>query len=364
MENAYLVLQNGKVFAGTAFGAKTDSVGELVFHTAMIGYVETMTDPVCAGQILVQTFPLFGCYGINEADLAGPCRLRGCVAREWCSAPSNFRSQYDVNEFLLKNGVPGVCGIDTRALTEILREEGTMNAAILHTLPDDLTSTLASLAAYRVKDVFPEPAAKTVLPADGETKYRAALIDLGARAGLAEALTAHGCEVTVLPYTTTADEVLALAPDFVVLSSGAGDPSLWTDAVASVRGLAGKLPILAFGLGHQLLALAAGGKTEKLKYGHRGGNQPVRDLLGTRTYITAQNHGYAVTAAPGGTVRYANANDGTCEGIDYPDLRAVSVQFRPDGRQMEELLVRFFALLSGESAVTDSEEKGGGSDAP
>ena len=361
MEKAYLVLQNGKVFEGTAFGAKTDSVGELVFHTAMIGYVETMTDPVCAGQILVQTFPLFGCYGVNEADFAGPCRLSGCIAREWCPAPSNFRSQYDVNEFLVKNGVPGLYGIDTRALTEILREEGTMNAAILHELPDDLTDVLAKLAAYRVTDVFPAPAAKTVIPAEGGTKYRAALIDLGASAGLPEALAKHGCEVTVLPYTATADEVLALAPDFAVLSSGAGDPELWTDAVASVRGLLGKLPILAFGLGHQILALAAGGATEKLKYGHRGGNQPVRDLLGTRTYITAQNHGYAVTAAPGGVIRYANANDGTCEGIDYPDLRSVSVQFRPDGRQTDDLLARFFAQMT--SVPEDSEEKGGADDA-
>ena len=351
MEKAWLVLQDGTAFEGQRFGAAGDTVGELVFTTNMCGYLETLTDPSYAGQIVLQTFPLIGNYGVIEADFEGECRVKGYVVRHWCPTPSNFRCQYDLDTFLKAKGVPGICGIDTREVTRIIREHGVTNAIITSAPPADLTA----VAAYRVEDAVASVtcAAPHTLPAQGQETHHVALFDYGVKANIARELQKRGCRVTVLPADTSAEQVLALGADGLLLSNGPGDPAENTGCIAELSKLLGKLPIFGICLGHQLLALAAGGRTVKLKYGHRGANQPARDLLGGRTYITSQNHGYAVVAdsVPGARPRFVNANDGTCEGLDYPGKRAFTVQFHPEAcagpRDTGFLFDRFIRLMEG-----------------
>ena len=353
----YLTLEDGTTFVGEGFGAAADAVGELVFTTGMCGYIETLTDPSYAGQIVVQTFPMIGNYGIIQSDFEGKCAVRGYVVHEWCDTPSNFRAAGDLDAYLRSVGVPGIAGIDTRALTRILRECGTMNATITDAVPADL----AALRAYAVTDAVASVtcAAATVYPAEGETHYRVALLDFGAKRNIIRSLTARGCAVTVYPASTPAADILAAAPDGVMLSNGPGDPAENTAIIAEIGKLLGRVPVFGICLGHQLMALAVGGSTVKLKYGHRGVNQPARDLVGGRTYITSQNHGYAVVgdSLPLGEVRFVNANDGTCEGIDYPALRAFSVQFHPEAcagpRDTAFLFDRFCDLMKGETTNAD-----------
>ena len=298
MDKAYLVLSDGSVFAGKRIGAPGDCVGELVFATGMVGYLETLTDPGYAGQIVMQTFPMIGNYGVMEADFEGDCALRGYVVRELCTDPSNFRSQYDLDTFLKNKGIPGICGLDTRVLTTRIREQGVMNAAIVSELPADLEA----ISAYRVSGEVEKVSRKEteIFPAEGEQKYRVALLDFGARRSLIRALTSRGCEVVAMPHDTSADDILACWPDGLVLSDGPGDPAENEAAVAQIARLIGMKPIFGIGLGHQLLALAQGGRTYKLPVGHRGDNQPVRDLVTGRTVITSQNHGYCVDAESAG----------------------------------------------------------------
>lgn len=353
----YLTLEDGTTFVGEGFGAAADAVGELVFTTGMCGYIETLTDPSYAGQIVVQTFPMIGNYGIIQSDFEGKCAVRGYVVHEWCDTPSNFRAAGDLDAYLRSVGVPGIAGIDTRALTRILRECGTMNATITDAVPADL----AAVRAYAVTDAVASVtcAAATVYPAEGETHYRVALLDFGAKRNIIRSLTARGCTVTVYPASTPAADILAAAPDGVMLSNGPGDPAENTAIIAEIGKLLGRVPVFGICLGHQLMALAVGGSTVKLKYGHRGVNQPARDLVGGRTYITSQNHGYAVVgdSLPCGEVRFVNANDGTCEGIDYPALRAFSVQFHPEAcagpRDTAFLFDRFCNLMKGETTNAD-----------
>ena len=353
----YLTLEDGTTFVGEGFGAAADAVGELVFTTGMCGYIETLTDPSYAGQIVVQTFPMIGNYGIIQSDFEGKCAVRGYVVHEWCDTPSNFRAAGDLDAYLRSVGVPGIAGIDTRALTRILRECGTMNATITDAVPADL----AAVRAYAVTDAVASVtcAAATVYPAEGETHYRVALLDFGAKRNIIRSLTARGCTVTVYPASTPAADILAAAPDGVMLSNGPGDPAENTAIIAEIGKLLGRVPVFGICLGHQLMALAVGGSTVKLKYGHRGDNQPARDLVGGRTYITSQNHGYAVVgdSLPCGEVRFVNANDGTCEGIDYPALRAFSVQFRPEAcagpHDTAFLFDRFCDLMKGETTNAD-----------
>ena len=353
----YLTLEDGTTFVGEGFGAAADAVGELVFTTGMCGYIETLTDPSYAGQIVVQTFPMIGNYGIIQSDFEGKCAVRGYVVHEWCDTPSNFRAAGDLDAYLRSVGVPGIAGIDTRALTRILRECGTMNATITDAVPADLTA----LRAYAVTDAVASVtcAAATVYPAEGETHYRVALLDFGAKRNIIRSLTARGCAVTVYPASTPAADILAAAPDGVMLSNGPGDPAENSAIIAEIGKLLGRVPVFGICLGHQLMALAVGGSTVKLKYGHRGVNQPARDLVGGRTYITSQNHGYAVVgdSLPCGEVRFVNANDGTCEGIDYPALRAFSVQFHPEAcagpRDTAFLFDRFCDLMKGETTNAD-----------
>ena len=349
MSKRYLILSDGTVYEGEGFGSAVESTGELVFNTGVVGYIETLTDPSYYGQIVMQTFPAVGNYGIIEEDFEGECACRGYVVREWCPEPSNFRSQYTLDAFLKKNDVPGICGIDTRAVTQRIRESGVMNAMISDHVPQDL----APLKAYAVTGGVAAVGAKqrAVYPAAGERKCRVTLIDYGTKRNIVRELCARGCEVTVVPPDTAAEAVLADKPDGVMLSNGPGDPAENTACIAEIKELLGRAPLFGLCLGHQMMALAAGGQTTKLKYGHRGGNQPVIDLVTGHTYITSQNHGYAVVSdsLPTGKVRFVNANDRTCEGVDYPDLNAFSVQFHPEAcagpRDTSQLFDRFVELM-------------------
>ena len=349
MKKAYLALENGMFWEGESFGAPLESTGELVFTTGMCGYLETLTDPSYAGQIVLQTFPLIGNYGVIPEDFEGNCLVKGYVVRQVCSTPSNFRSQRTLDDFLKEQGVPGICGIDTRAVTRFLREAGTMNARICASLPTDW----AAIGAYRIQGAV--EAASVRMPCElepeGPETCRVVLMDYGAKRSIARELQRRGARVLVLPAGASAQEVLGWKPDGVMLSNGPGDPAECVKQVAVIRSLAGQVPLFGICLGHQLLALAMGGSTCKLKYGHRGVNQPVRDLETGRTYITSQNHGYAVLAdgLPKARLRYVNANDATCEGLDYPSINAFSVQFHPEAcagpRDCRFLFDRFFANM-------------------
>ena len=330
MKKGYLVLENGQVFEGMRFGADTDSIGELVFTTGMCGYIETLTDPSYYGQIVMQTFPQIGNYGIIPDDFEGKCAVRGYVVRQWCTEPSNFRCEMTLDEYLKKEGICALCGVDTRQITRIIRENGTMNAILCAEIPSDLSA----VRSYAVRNAVQSVTCGEV------KKYRAdacahkvALIDYGAKANIVRELTRRGCDVTVYPAKVRAQELLNGGYDGIMLSNGPGDPAENTDEIAELKKLIGRLPMFGICLGHQLLALANGGTTVKLKYGHRGVNQPVRETNGVRTYITSQNHGYAVVSdslSGIGHQSFVNANDGTCEGMDYPDQMAFSVQFHPE----------------------------------
>ena len=351
MKKGYLVLQDGRVFEGVRFGANADTIGELVFTTGMCGYIETLTDPSYAGQIVMQTYPLIGNYGIIREDFEGNCCVKGYVVREYCDAPSNFRTDCDLDTYLKEQNVPGLYGVDTRELTRIIREHGVMNATICDEVPADLKP----VETYAVVGVVEAVTCKepTVHPAVGEEMFKVSLLDYGAKNNIIRELQKRGCTVTVLPATTSAEDILTSDPDGVMLSNGPGDPAENVYQIEQIKKLLGKVPMFGICLGHQLTALAAGGKTYKLKYGHRGVNQPVRDVNGVRTFITSQNHGYAVDSdsIQTGRLRFANANDGTCEGIDYPDLKAFTVQFHPEActgpKDTSFLFDRFVELMKG-----------------
>ena len=351
MEKGYLVLADGQIFQGLRFGARAEAIGELVFTTGMCGYVETLTDPSYAGQIVMQTYPLIGNYGVIPEDFEGACHVKGYVVREHCGHPSNFRSQGDLDGFLKERNIPGLYGVDTRQLTRIIRESGVMNACICDEVPADLTPLREYAVAGVVNAVTSQ--APAVYEAEGGTRFHVALLDYGAKRNIVQELQKRGCEVTVLPASTAAEDVLAMKPDGVMLSNGPGDPAENVFQIEQIKKLLGRVPLFGICLGHQLTALAAGGRTYKLKYGHRGVNQPVRDLSGPRTYITSQNHGYAVDgdSVKIGRVSFANANDGTCEGLDYPGLRAFTVQFHPEARggprDTAFLFDRFVELMEG-----------------
>ena len=329
---AYLVLANGDIYEGRRIGACTDTVGEIVFTTGVVGYLETLTDPSYAGQIIIQTFPVIGNYGVIPEDFEGESAARGYVVRELCDTPSNFRSRGTLDAFLKEKGIPGICGVDTRQLTRTIRESGVMNACIC----DEIPESLDAIRAYKVQGVVREVTCRQmhVIPAAGTQRFRVALLDYGAKRNILRSLVRRGCEVTVFPAETRASEILSRGFDGVMLSNGPGDPEENVFAIEQLRQIIGRLPVFGICLGHQLTALAMGGKTMKLKYGHRGGNQPVRELRSGHTYITSQNHGYAVVADSlkdlGGIQTWVNANDGSCEGIDYPDRNCFTVQFHPE----------------------------------
>ena len=348
--DAYLVLANGKVFRGKRIGSLKDSLGELVFTTGMEGYLETLSDPSYAGQIIMQTFPLIGNYGVITPDLEGGCFAKGYVVREICDAPSNFRSEGTLDSFLKEKDIPGICGVDTREITRIIREQGVMNAAICSKVPEDLSEIQKYLVTGVVAEVSRRET-EVFLP-EGEEKYHVVLFDYGAKMNIIRCLLKRGCRVTAVPHSTTAEAVLGLRPDGVMLSNGPGDPAENVQEIAEIRKLTGKVPVFGICLGHQLAALAMGGSTYKLKYGHRGANQPVKRLADGRTFISSQNHGYAVDikSMEGlGSVSFINANDGSCEGMDYPGKNCFTVQFHPEAssgpHDTEFLFDRFIKMM-------------------
>ena len=334
-KKAYLILENGTVFEGTSFGAEKETTGELVFTTAMTGYLETLTDPSYYGQVVMQTFPLIGNYGVIHADFETDTPvLKGYIVREWCQAPSNFRSEGQLDAFLKEKGVPGICGIDTRALTRIVREYGVLNVKIQYS-PDFTDEDLQALKAYKIVNAVESTTCSKIEVFEPENaKYNVVLMDFGAKHNIGRELNKRGCKLTVVPAHTTAEEILALDPDGIMLSNGPGDPAENTGVIEELKKLCEKkIPIFGICLGHQLLALAQGGKTEKLHYGHRGANQPVKELESGRVFITSQNHGYAVVSDSlheGAEVSFVNGNDGTCEGVNYTNMPAFSVQFHPE----------------------------------
>lgn len=332
---AFLILEDGHVFTGRSIGSTREAVSEIVFNTSMTGYLEVLTDPSYAGQAVVMTYPLIGNYGICYEDMESERPwVDGFIVRELSRMPSNFRCEDTIQNFLEKNDIPGICGIDTRALTKILRESGTMNGMITTNENYDMDEVMKKLKAYSTGDEVSKVTCreKSVLPGDG---YKVALLDLGAKRNIARSLNERGCEVTIYPSFTTAEEIIASNPDGIMLSNGPGDPKACAKVIQEIRKLyETDLPIFAICLGHQLMALATGADTFKLKYGHRGGNHPVKDMETGRVYISSQNHGYAVNpdsldpkvAVPA----FTNVNDGTNEGLKYVGKNIFTVQYHPE----------------------------------
>ncbi len=394
-KKAFLILEDGTVFEGTHIGADKEVISEIVFNTSMAGYLEVLTDPSYAGQAVCMTYPLIGNYGICKDD----CESKrpwpdGFIVRELSRIPSNFRCDMSIQEYLEKNDVPGIAGIDTRALTKILREKGTMNGMITTDENYDFSVIQPKLKAYTTGEVVEKVTCDTKYEVKGTTdlaqngplsgaarfdkeKYAAgerepkpalvrelngeglkvALLDFGAKDNIVRCLAERGCDVTVFPALTSAEEIIAFAPDGIMLSNGPGDPKECTSIIAEVKKLYDtEIPIFAICLGHQLMALATGADTHKMKYGHRGGNHPVKDLATGRVYISSQNHGYVVDtdnldekiAVPA----FVNVNDGTNEGLAYTGKNIFTVQFHPEAcpgpQDSGYLFDRFIKMMKGE----------------
>lgn len=350
----YICLANGDIFEGKSFGAKAEVTGELVFTTGMGGYIETLTDPSYFGQIVMQTFPLIGNYGFIDDDMeCEKSAVKAYIVREYCDAPSNFRCGKTLEQYLTENNIVGVYDVDTREITKTIREYGVMNAVIT-TNPS--TVDMDKLKAYKVENAVKSVSSqKPYMSGSDEHKFNVVLIDYGTKKNIVRELNKRGCNVAVVPYNTKAEDILSLDPDGIMLSNGPGDPEENVEAIEELKKLVGKKPIFAICLGHQLLALSQGAETSKLKYGHRGVNQPVKNLETGRTYISSQNHGYAVendtVEKTGGKISYINANDSTCEGIDYPEKKAFSVQFHPEAcsgpHDTRFIFDKFIAMMGG-----------------
>ena len=329
MKKRYLVLQDGTVFEGYAFGAEKCAVGELIFSTNVVGYIEMLTDPCYYGQIVVATFPAIGNYGIIEEDFVGEPKLSGLVVREYCDYPSNFRCEYDLDTFLKNNNIPAIYGVDTREITTIIRDKGITNAALC----DEIPPVFDGIKAFKIVDAVKNTAAKqkSEFVPKTDAKAHIAILDLGSSKNLEINLMDKGYQVTLMPYNSKAEEILSLGADALVITEGAGDPKENAEIISEVAALFGKIPMIGIGLGHQIMALSQGADTEKLLYGHHGGNQPSKVVGTARTLITSQNHNFAVVAdsIKKGEITHINMNDKTVEGIAYKDDKAVSVQFIP-----------------------------------
>ena len=353
-KKVYVTLENGDVFQGYRFGANGETTGELVFSTSMVGYMETLTDPSNYGQIVAQTFPLIGNYGIMRSDVESiKASVFAYIVREICDKPSNFRMEGDLDSYLKEEGVIGVYGVDTRQLTKIIRENGVMNARISNKPLTD--EEIKALKTYTIKDAVKKVADNEKGYFESENaKYTVALWSFGTKNNTIKNFTAQNCNVITLPANTTAEEILGLGVDGVVLSDGPGNPKDNEEIIKEIKTLLGKKPVFGIGLGHQLVALALGADTAKHKYGHRGGNQPVKCLDCGRVYISSQNHGYEVVAksVKNGKINFVNVNDGSCEGIDYQELNAFTVQFDPiscsTGNVENPLYKKFLALMEKE----------------
>jgi carbamoyl-phosphate synthase small subunit len=383
-KKAILVLEDGSVYEGSSFGAETTTYGEVVFDTSMTGYQEMLTDPSFAGQILVPTYPLIGNYGISEGDFESKqIQVRGFAVREYCPQPSHWQSTLTLHNFLQDNGIPGISGIDTRALTRHIRSIGVMMGIVtsemtaeealgeLKNLPRyDLTDfvhqvstekpyewqsdTPVNASIAQILSLEEREAATSSVIASAAKQSRIVVLDLGLKYNILRILSQSGCRVTAVPCTTSAEDILALNPDGIVLSPGPGDPTLLDDITETVKKLVGRKPLMGICLGHQLIGRALGAGTFKLKFGHRGGNHPVRDLATGRVYITAQNHGYAIdadTLKGGLEVSHINLNDSTLEGLRHRDLPILSIQYHseasPGPLDNRYLFERFLEMVGG-----------------
>ncbi|MBS6601887.1 MAG: glutamine-hydrolyzing carbamoyl-phosphate synthase small subunit [Clostridium sp.] len=328
--NAKLILENGMVFEGNAFGYLSDSVGEVVFTTGMTGYQEVLTDPSYYGQIVTMTYPLIGNYGVNLEDVeSNSPKVRGFIVREKCSFPSNFRCEMDLDNYLKQNKIVGLEGIDTRALTKVLRNNGTMKGIIV---VDEIGEKDVNdrITAYTNKEAVKNVTTDKVYTIEGNGKH-VAVMDFGIKTNILRCFKKRGCKLTVFPANAKAEDILAINPDLVFLSNGPGDPQDVPESIENIKKLIGKKPIVGICLGHQLLTLALGGTTTKLKFGHRGCNHPVKDLETNKVAITSQNHGYVVETLPEEVVAtHININDGTIEGMKHKTLPIFSVQFHPE----------------------------------
>lgn len=393
---SFLILEDGTVFEGTQIGVDKEIISEIVFNTSMAGYQEVLTAPTYTGQAVCMTYPLIGNFGICKEDMESDTTwLDGLIVRELSRIPSNFRCDMTIQQFMEENEVSGIAGIDTRALTRILREKGTMNGMITSNQNYNLEEILPKLKAYKsegavkaatcakVSVIEPttcleqngavagmvrfdkeayengnrEKAPSTVKELDG-AGCKLAFLNLGGKASLAPALAARGCQVTVYPAFTAAEEILADFPDGIFLSDGPGNPKDCDTVIEEIKKIYNtEVPVFATGLGHQLLALATGADTKKMKCGHRGGNYPVKDLVSGKVYITTQNHGYEVDAEslnPAVAVpAFVNVNDGTNEGLNYTGKKIISVQFYPETGSAETdtcyLIERFMKMMKGEN---------------
>lgn len=358
---ATLILSNGAVFQGESIGACGDRVCEMVFNTSMTGYQEILTDPSYAGQGIVMSYPLIGNYGVNHEDNeSGRPWAEAFVVRHLSPRGSNFRCEGTLDDYLKAHDIVGIQGVDTRALTKILRSQGTMNGMITCAEHFNVNEVMERLSAYRVEGTVERvtrPEKEACPPTEGKARYRVALMDFGVKQNMIECLRRRGCEVTVYPAHTSAEEILAGGFDGVMLSNGPGDPADNTAIIAEIKKLYGSdLPIFAVCLGHQLLALATGATTHKMTFGHRGGNHPVRDLEAGRCFITSQNHGYVVDAdsvdPAVAEVSHVNVNDNTVEGLKYKRPRCFTVQFHPEAspgpEDTEYLFDRFIENMGGD----------------
>jgi carbamoyl-phosphate synthase small subunit len=370
---ALLLLEDGTAFEGENFGAQGEVFGEAVFNTSITGYQEIITDPSYKGQIVAMTYPLIGNYGVNEEDIES-CRpwLEGFVVKELSAIRSNWRSTMSLDEYLSKYNIVGIQGIDTRALTRHLRLKGAMQGAIsakdcdleslmkkLKASPRlagvDLVKEVACKEAYEWKEDREKGSACLPARQGFRKKYKVVVLDCGVKFNILRNLINVGCKVTVVPAATSAEEILKLKPDGLLLSNGPGDPEAVTYVIETARRLLGKLPIFGICLGHQMLGLALGGKTYKLKFGHHGGNHPVKDLKTGKVAITAQNHGFNVDMKPihdkNVVTTHINLYDGTAEGLEHKKLRLFSVQYHPEAgpgpRDAQYLFEKFVNLMSG-----------------
>ncbi|MDP2892310.1 MAG: glutamine-hydrolyzing carbamoyl-phosphate synthase small subunit [Bacillota bacterium] len=329
---AYLTLEDGTVFEGELFGAKKSVIGEVVFNTGMTGYQEVLTDPSYHGQIVTMTYPMIGNYGVNEEDAESwQPQVRGFIIHELCQSPSNWKSVEELDLYLKRYGITGISGLDTRALTRIIREKGTMRGMISPGTPTE--EELKEMRAYETICPVEKVTCKERYEIEGSRPH-IAVMDYGIKQNILRSLKKRGCRLSVFPSGATAQEVLSSKSDGIFLSNGPGDPKDNKAAIEELKKLMGAKPIFGICLGHQLMALAVGADTFKLKYGHRGCNHPVKDISHDRIYITSQNHGYAVDAKglpKGCEVSHVNWNDGTVEGMKSHDIPAFSVQFHPEG---------------------------------
>jgi carbamoyl-phosphate synthase small subunit len=327
-DRGYLVLEDGTIFEGKTFGAPVGATGEVVFNTSMTGYQEALTDPSYAGQVLVMTYPIQGNYGTNRRDdESSRVQVNAFIVREYCEEPSERLSTATLHDYLLQRGVPGLSEVDTRALTRRLRVSGVMMGALTADDPQRALERLRDSTRYGSVDLVPTvsaqspfswPPAGVYAPPEDAASHRVVVVDMGVKHNVMRSLRHYGCEVTAVPARSTAETILSLNPDGVVLSPGPGDPLQLNYAVDAVKGILGRVPILGICLGHQVTGRALGARTYKLPFGHRGANHPVRDLASGRVHITSQNHGYAVDGEglPDGVeVSHVHLNDGTCEGL-------------------------------------------------